>query len=72
MVRYTMGGDAKSGTDYAPLAGICTIPAGQTSVILSLVPAQGHGSGKTAVVSLDAGAVGYHVGCPSASLVVIR
>lgn len=36
VVSYTIGGTATSGTDYAPLTGTITIPAGQNSVTLTV------------------------------------
>lgn len=37
-VRYTVAGTAANGTDYAPLSGSLTIPAGQTSATLEIDP----------------------------------
>jgi hypothetical protein len=37
-IPYTVSGSAVSGTDFQPLAGSATIPAGQTSVVVSVVP----------------------------------
>ena len=37
-VEYTIGGTATAGTDYEPLAGKVTIPAGATSATVSLTP----------------------------------
>jgi acetyl esterase/lipase len=37
-VRYTVAGTAVNGTDYAPLSGSLTIPAGQTSATLEVDP----------------------------------
>jgi acetyl esterase/lipase len=37
-VRYTVAGTAANGTDYAPLSGSLTIPAGQTSTTLEIDP----------------------------------
>lgn len=35
-VYYTVGGTATPGTDYAPLSGSVTIPAGQTSAVITV------------------------------------
>jgi hypothetical protein len=37
-VPYTVSGTAASGTDFQPLSGSATIPAGQTSVVVQVVP----------------------------------
>lgn len=37
VVRYTVGGDATAGTDYLPLAGTVTIPAGSTAATISVI-----------------------------------
>jgi pectate lyase len=71
-VSFTVGGDATSGKDYAPLSGsTVTIPAGKSSVTLPLVPVAGAGT-KTVVVSLITAQKNCHVGCPAESLVVIE
>jgi hypothetical protein len=70
-VYYTVGGNATAATDYTALPGTVTIPAGKASTTLQLTPAKSGGD-KTVVVTLDTTKQEYHVGCPSASLVVIR
>jgi hypothetical protein len=37
-VKYAVGGDATSGSDYQPLSGSITIAAGQTQAFITLVP----------------------------------
>lgn len=37
-ITYTVGGTATSGTDYTPLTGSVTIPAGQTSATITVTP----------------------------------
>ncbi|HEY6167828.1 MAG TPA: hypothetical protein VI454_07300 [Verrucomicrobiae bacterium] len=71
-VAYTVSGDAQAGKDFAGLAGSVTIPAGQRSATISLPALAGARDNRTVVVTLATSAPGYHVGCPSASLVVIR
>lgn len=36
VVSYTVGGTAASGSDYTPLSGTVTIPAGQTSAVINV------------------------------------
>ena len=38
-VRYTVGGSATAGADYGSLSGVATIPAGQSSVRVTVTPA---------------------------------
>ncbi|HYG65215.1 MAG TPA: Calx-beta domain-containing protein [Thermoanaerobaculia bacterium] len=59
-VRYTVSGTALQGVDAAPLAGALTIPAGETSAVLPVLPVDDavlEGS-EALVVTLEAGA-GY-------------
>ena len=37
-VNYTLGGTAVAGTDYQPLSGVVSFPAGSSSVTVSLTP----------------------------------
>ncbi len=71
-VNYTVSGDAAGGQDFEKLAGAVTIPAGKTSASISLHPLTTARDNKTVVISLATGNSAYHVGCPPASLVVIR
>jgi hypothetical protein len=38
VVRYRLGGTASNGSDYAPLSGSVTIPAGQLSAMIAVTP----------------------------------
>jgi hypothetical protein len=71
-VQYTMSGDATGARDFEALPGSVIIPAGKTSVLIALKPSAGAGGDKTIVLTLNTTQPDYHVGCPSASLVVIR
>jgi hypothetical protein len=71
-VRYTLGGDAEPGKDFAPLTGAVTIPAGRSFAAIPLAPLPGARDNKTAVITLTASRPDFHIGCPSQSLVVIR
>jgi len=71
-VNYTVGGDAVSGKEFTALSGSVTIPAGAAFANILITPTTEARDNKTATVSLATGKTGYHVGCPSAALVVIR
>jgi hypothetical protein len=71
-VRYVVSGTAESGSDFEPLSGSITIPAGKTAAPISLQPAAGTKDDKTVVITLATDDPACHVGCPSSSLVVIR
>ena len=73
VVKYQIEGTAIAGKDYQALAGVVTIPAGARSVRIPIV-AKGDRPNheETVVVRLETGHDEYHVGCPSASMVVIR
>ncbi|MDB6005172.1 MAG: hypothetical protein JWR15_2159 [Prosthecobacter sp.] len=71
-VRYIISGNAASGQDFEPLAGSVTIPAGQSSALISLQPTSRPQDDKTVVITLATDDPACHVGCPSASLIVIR
>jgi hypothetical protein len=71
-VRYTLGGDAESGKDFAALTGAVTIPAGRSFAAIPLSPLPGARDNKTAVIILTASQPDHYIGCPSQSLVVIR
>jgi hypothetical protein len=71
-VRYSVGGDAVAGRDFAPLAGTVTIPAGASSALLPLAPLAGATDDRTVVVTLTPGGRDHFIGCPAQSLVVIR
>jgi pectate lyase len=71
-VNYTVTGDAVGGEDFQALPGSVTIPAGQRSTVLKVNSLATAHDNRTAVVALTSEQPGYHVGCPSQSLVVIR
>ncbi len=71
-VSYSVGGDAVTGEDFAPLEGRLTIPAGAPSAALPLTSLAAARDDRTVVVTLAPEQVDYHVGCPARSLVVIR
>ena len=71
-VHYSISGDASVGADYAALPGSITIPSGQASATLALKSSPTASAGKLVVVTLSASQADYNIGCPSASLVVIR
>src|SRR6185503_14192376 len=71
-VRYSLGGTAANGTDYAGLSGILTIPAGSSSANLMISPiddASVEGN-ETVVVTLSPEA-GYVMGSPSSATITI-
>ena len=69
-IAYQISGDAKAGTDFVPLSGKVTIPAGKASAPVE-VKAIGPIANQQVVITLTLEQTGYHIGCPSASLVVI-
>ncbi|MCX6907692.1 MAG: hypothetical protein NTY01_06575 [Verrucomicrobia bacterium] len=71
-VSYAASGSAAGGKDYEPLSGTVTIPAGAASATIKLSPAKDAADDAMVVLTLATGQSHYHVGCPSASLVVIR
>ncbi len=71
-VRYTVSGDAVSARDFEPLTGFVTIPAGKSSALISLQPVSGTQDNKTVIITLTKDDPACHVGCPSASLIVLR
>lgn len=71
-VEYTIGGEAVSGRDFKPLSGSVTIPAGQTSAAVSLNVLPEAQDDKVVTISLKGDPSTCHIGCPSASLIVIR
>jgi hypothetical protein len=71
-VSYTVSGSAASGKDFEPLSGQVTIPAGAASATIKLTPTKDARDDAMVVLTLTTGQSNYHVGCPSASLVVIR
>jgi len=73
-VKVRVEGTAAGGKDYAALSSMVTVPRGQRSIRLSIVPQTGAGdrAGRTVIVVLEPAQGGYHVGCPSAAMVVFR
>jgi hypothetical protein len=71
-IRYTVGGEAAQGTYFARLSGSVTIPSGAASADILVSPQSGARDNRTVTVSLTPANPVYHVGCPSAALVVIR
>ncbi|XHX78550.1 MAG: beta strand repeat-containing protein [Stenomitos frigidus ULC029] len=60
-INYTVGGTGTSGTDYAPLSGTVTIPAGATSATVPLSIPSGATVGNTVAIGLTPG-TGYDQG----------
>jgi len=59
-VRYSIGGSATNGTDYSLLSEFVTIPAGQTSAVVSITAAQPEpGRPQKTLVITPQGADGY-------------
>lgn len=71
-VAYKVSGDAVSGRDFAALSGSVTFSAGAASAAIPLTTLPGAQDDKTAVLTLQGAPTVCHVGCPSASLIVIR
>jgi hypothetical protein len=71
-VRYAISGEAQSDTDFAPLSGSVTIAAGEFSALLPLKVLAGARDNRMAVITLTTGDAAYLVGCPFASLIVVR
>ena len=72
VVNYLMAGTATNGIDYSALSGAGTIPNGQTSVVVTVVPLSDVVSetNETVVMMLESGN-GYHLGTPYRSAVTI-
>lgn len=74
VVRYTVGGTATNGSDYAALSGSVTIPAGSGSAALALTPIDDtvyEGTTPETVVLTLAADTAYTVGSPSSATVSI-
>jgi acetyl esterase/lipase len=71
-VSYTVTGTATGGTDYTALSGTATIPAGGSSVIVSVAPKADdrRETSETVIVTLDASS-SYTLGSPSTASVAI-
>ena len=72
-VSYTLSGSAGNGVDFDTLAGTATIPAGATSVDISVVPKDDNlqESTETVVLTLVANGSIYVVGSPNSATVNI-
>jgi len=68
-VPFTISGTAVSGTDYAPITSPVTIPAGQASVVISVLQ-QNPATNKTVILTLNANAA-YAVAAPGSATVNI-
>ncbi len=71
-LRYSIGGDARPGRDFAPLSGYAIIPVGAEAVVLSLAALPTALDDRTVILSLVPDPPHVFVGCPSQSLIVIR
>ena len=63
-VAYTTGGTGTAGTDYAPLSGTVTIPAGASAATVPIKVPSGATIGKTVAIALTPGS-GYDQGTNS-------
>jgi len=72
-IALTYGGTAQDGVDFTPPGGSIVVPAGQTSLTISVPTVQDNvvETDRVLVVSV-ASASGYRVGSPSAASVVIE
>ena len=71
-VHYRVSGNAVSGQDFEPLTGSVIIPAGKRSATIVVKALPQHADDRTVILTLETEQPAIHVGCPSASLVVIR
>lgn len=72
-VHYTLGGTATNGVDYAALPGSVTIPAGQRSALIMIVPLDDgitDEPNKIVILKLSADA-SYLLGCPTSAAAII-
>ena len=71
-VRYTLGGSATNGTDYAALSGVATIPAGASATTITVVPRRdSRKEGSETVIATLAGSTEYSVGEPASATATI-
>ncbi|MGH7942994.1 MAG: Ig-like domain-containing protein [Limisphaerales bacterium] len=75
-VDYDIGGTASNGVDYLPLPGYVTVPAGERSALISIVPIDGPAAtaAKTVILTLTPSAdepPDYIVGIPRRAAAVI-
>jgi len=72
VVQYRLGGSATNGSDYASLAGLVTIPAGQASATVTVRPVDDPDAEAAEAVDVTVQPDGaYTVGSPSAATVTI-
>jgi hypothetical protein len=75
-VLYGIGGSASNGVDYVAIPGYVTIPSGNRSAVITIVPIEESSAAaiKTVVLTLEASTnmpAEYVVGCPSRAAVII-
>lgn len=71
-VRYTIGGTASAGADYAPLTGSIIIPAGNASATITLTPLQDTlVEGPETITLTLSGDPAYTLGSPSSATVTL-
>ncbi len=72
-INYTVGGTATSGTDYEPLSGSVTIPAGQTSADITIQPRADAvlENTETVIVTLQPSSASHDLGEPISASVTI-
>jgi hypothetical protein len=72
VVRYSVGGTAANGIDYATLSGSVTIPTASSAVILSVNPVNDNdGEGNETVVLTLTPNAAYLIGSPNSATVTI-
>ena len=71
-VKFEVGGDAVSGSDFEGLPPGVTLAAGQASASMTLKPRPDAKDNRTVVLTVAEDSAHYRVGCPSRSLIVIR
>jgi hypothetical protein len=71
-VTYNIGGTASNGVDYVALPGFVTVPAGELSALITIVPIDDGPPdiNKTVILALAA-STNYVVGCPPRAAAVI-
>ena len=72
-VNFSVGGTALNGTDYASLGTFVTIPAGQSTAVLTVTPINNtvQEADETAIVTLS-GSASYTLGSPASAMVTIH
>lgn len=71
-VNYTVGGSATNGTDYTSLSGSVTIPAGQTTASLTVIPVNDTTVEPAETVQIQLAASDlYNIGSPASDTVTI-